>query len=32
MLIQSEKEPALLDSRVEKFLEGFEVGLIEVTS
>lgn len=24
VLIQSEKEPALLDSRVEKFLEGFE--------
>ena len=26
MIIQSEKEPSLLDSRIEKFLEGIEVG------
>ena len=30
-IIQSEKEPAHLDSRVEAFLQGFEVCIFNIT-
>ena len=31
MVIQSDKEPSLLDSRVENFVQGIEVGLLYKT-